>query len=280
MKREIGPPPEYWQNKSLSSLPPEARAPFVKLADKKRKTGKDVGRLLMFNSIAALGNEPLIEFEDSRKLVAALPEGQRLDYKDYSTAFCILGKSVDLVESWEKQLSLTHYLFSLHFENAVTEITRPAGNGISLYDMAAIENYDKWESTNPALQRHNELTATWNMAKQTITKAAVEKFKFIAAGRFLKIPGLETLLASHLKNIDETIQCYNKQAQEMRTMLTQLVGKNLFTWVINEWTTPLPAIADFKAPLKVIREAAARLNLLNFPLAYEIITDKFTSLFE
>lgn len=280
MKREAPPIPESWQGKSLAGLPPEARAPFVKLADKKRKTGKDVGRLLMFNSMAALNNDPLFEFEESRNMVAALPERQRLDYKDYSTAFCILGKSVDLVESWEKQLSLTYNLLALHFENAITEITRPANNGLRLYDMAAIKDHDKWEGANPSLQRHNDWTATWNMAKQAITKAAVERFKFIAAGRFLKIPGLEVMLDKHLQTIDEVIQLYNKHSQEMRTLLKQLVSNDSFEWVIYEWTSPLPAIAEFEAPPKVMREATARLNLLNFPLSYEIITDKFTSLFE
>ena len=250
---------------------PEADALLVK----KGKTGRDIGRISMFNAIAAFNDRRVLDADAIDSLLDTLTEAGWKTYNKYMAAFFVLSKAAEIVGQFVDNVNITCQLLKLHTENALHENIDCPDCKSRRYDVTVIANWQEYGEKNKSLLTHNAWYVAWNNCKQAIICCAIERLMFRTAGATLNVPGLEAMLNKDIFRLNDIIKEHNDFEISALNSFKELGLPEREMNIIYDWTAPLPTIDNFTVPEKVMKEARKKLRLNTFAYDYNMLDEVF-----
>lgn len=260
-------PDLYEDAPGWASLPPESRAALYPLLQKEKRTGKDIGRIFMFNAIAAFNGSRFIDEDTTQSMLDSLSEAGWRIYNKYGVAFLVLLKATDVVKLSVEKADIAYKLMTLHIENAVYENTIFPDSKWRRYDIEAIANYTSGKR-NKSVGTHNAWHDAWRNARDAIVDCVIERFIFKTAGETLVVPGLEASLNKPLNMLKEITGGYRDLTDAARDGFNNMDIPDKSRWVVMDWTQPLPDPDSMAVSDKVMRAARRKLKMDTFAYDY------------
>lgn len=258
-------------------LPPESQEALYPLLRKKRLTGRDIGRISMFNAIAAFNGHRALDEINIQDLVANMTESGWRIYNIYTNAFFTLENYKNLVASCVEIIDVICKLLNINVENALHANVHYSDCAANKYNIKELSDLNK--NKNSALEFHNTQNEIWLKGKNAINNCAMERFKFKIAGEVLKVPGLEAILNKEFAELKKILADHHKSFQKARESFQKLDLPKDTEWLALDWTQPLPDVDSITVPQKTMKEARQKLNLNSFVYDYNFLDEIFKPFF-